>query len=77
MKDRATLRSDSSVIERLYSRAGRDNRSVLFSSCPAGSLEALNLLESRSNETPIAKPKRTSFDMFTLHALAETIGLAQ
>ena len=77
MKDRATLRSDSSVIERLYSRAGRDHRSALFSSCPAGSLKAINLLESQSNDTLIGKPKRESFGMFALCALAEAIGLAE
>ena len=71
------LRSNSSAVERLYSRAGRDNRSVLFSSCPAGSPKAINLLESQSNDTLIGKPKRTSFGMFTLCALAEAIGLAE
>ena len=71
------LRSNSSAVERLYSRAGRDNRSVLFSSCPAGSPKALNLLESQSNDMLIGKPKCTSFGMFTLCALAEAIGLAE
>ena len=71
------LRSNSSAVERLYSRAGRDNRSVLFLSCPAGSPKAINLLESQSNDTLIGKPKRTSFGMFTLCALAEAIGLAE
>ena len=78
MKDRATLRSDSSVVERLYSRAGRDNRTVLFSSCPAGSPKAINLLESQSTDTLIGKSKHTSFGMFTLLcALSEAIGLAE
>ena len=71
------LRSNSSAVGRLYSRAGRDNRSVLFLSCPAGSPKAINLLESQSNDTLIGKPKRTSFGMFTLCALAEAIGLAE
>ncbi len=71
------LRSNSSAVERLYSRAGRDNRSVLFSSCPAGSPKAINLLESQSNDTLIGKPKRTSLGMFSLCALAEAIRLAE
>jgi hypothetical protein len=71
------LRSNSSAVERLYSRAGRDNRSVLFSSCPAGSPKAINLLESRSKDTRIGQPKRTSFGLFTLCALAKAIGLAE
>jgi len=69
--------SDSSAVERLYSRAGRDNRSVLCSSCPAGSPKALNLLESQPKVMSIEKPKRESFGMFTLCALAEAIGLAE
>ena len=71
------LRSNSSAVERLYSRAGRDNRSVLFSSCPAGSPKAINLLESQSTDTPIEKPKHESFSMFTLRSLAKAIGLAE
>ncbi len=72
------LRSNSSAVERLYSRAGRDNRSVLFLSCPAGSPKAINLLESQSTDTLIGKPKRTSFGMFTLLcALTEAVGLAE
>ena len=77
MKDRATLRSDSSVIERLYSRAGRDNRSVLFSSCPAGSPKAINLLESQSTNTLIEKLECVLFGMFSLCALTEAIGFAE
>jgi len=71
------LRSNPSVIERLYSRARRDNRSALFSSCPAGSPKAINLLESQSTDTPIEKLERESFSMFTLCTLAEAIGLAE
>jgi len=71
------LRSNPSVVERLYSRTGREHRSVLFSSCPAGSPKAINLLESQSTDTPIEKPKQESFSMFTLHTFAETIGLAE
>lgn len=74
------LRSNPSVVERLYSRAGRDNRSVLFSSCPAGSPKAINLLESQSQVVPIERRKRESFGMFTLSllcALTEAIGLAE
>ena len=71
------LRSNSSAVERLYSRAGRDNRSVLFSSCPAGSRKAINLLESQSKNETIEEPKRMSFSMFTLRTLAEAIGLAE
>ena len=71
------LRSNPSVVERLYRRTGRDNRTVLFSSCPAGSLKAINLLESRSTDTPIEKPKHKSFSMITLCTLAEAIGLTE
>jgi len=71
------LRSNPSVVERLDSRAGRDNRSVLFSSCPAGSRKAINLLESQSTDTLIEKLERASFGMFTLRTFAETIGLAE
>lgn len=71
------LRSNSSAVERLYSRAGRDNRSVLFSSCPAGSLKAINLLESQSTEALIEKLERESFGIFTLRALAKAIRLAE
>lgn len=60
------LRSNSSAVERLYSRAGRDHRSALFSSCPAGSPKAINLLESQSTDTLIEKLERESFGMFTL-----------
>jgi len=69
--------SDSSAVERLYSRAGRDNRSVLFSSCPAGSPKAINLLESQSTDTLIEKLERESFGMFTLCALSKAIGLTE
>jgi hypothetical protein len=71
------LRSNSSAVERLYSRTGRGNRSVLFLSCPAGSPKAINLLESQSADTLIGKSKHTSFNMFTLGTFAETIGLAE
>jgi hypothetical protein len=71
------LRSNSSAVERLYSRAGRDNRSVLFLSCPAGSLKAINLLESRSTEALIEKLECESFGMFTFCALAKAIRLAE
>jgi hypothetical protein len=71
------LRSNPSVVERLYSRTGRDNCSVLFLSCPAGSPKAINLLECQSADTLIGKSKRTSFNMFTLHTFAEAIGLAE
>jgi len=71
------LRSNSSAAGRLYGRAGRDNRSALFSSCPAGSPKAKNLLESRSKDVSIGKPKRESFSMFTLRTLAEAVGLAE
>ena len=71
------LRSNSSAVEWLYSRAGREHRSVLFLSCPAGSPKAKNLLESRSKDVSIGKPKRESFSMFTLRTLAEAVGLAE
>ena len=71
------LRSHSSAVERLYSRTGRYNRTVLFSSCPAGSLKAINLLESQSTDTPLEKPKHELLSMFTLCTFAETIGLAE
>jgi len=71
------LRSNPSVVERLYSRAGREHRAVLFSFCPAGSPKAVNLLECQSANTLIGKSKRTSFNMFTLRTFAETIGLAE
>jgi len=71
------LRSNPSVVERLYSRTGRDDRTVLFSSCPAGSLKAINLLESQSTDTPLEKPKHESLSMFTLGTLAEAIRLAE
>lgn len=47
------LRSNPSVVERLYSRTGREHRAVLFSSCPAGSPKAINLLECQSADTLI------------------------
>ena len=71
------LRSNPSVVERLYSRAGRGNRSVLFSSCPAGCPKAINLLESQSTDTLIEKLERASFGMFTLCTLTKAIGLAE
>ena len=71
------LRSNSSAVERLYSWAGGDDLPALFVSCPAGSPQAINLLESQSNNMRIGKPKRISFGMFTLCALAEAIGLAE
>jgi len=71
------LRSNSSAVERLYSRTGRDHRAVLFSSCPAGSPKAINLLESQSTDTLTEKLERESFGMFTLCALAKAIGLAK
>ena len=71
------LRSNPSVVERLHSRAGRGNRSALFSFCPAGSPKAVNLLECQSADVLIGKSKHTSFNMFTLGTFAETIGLAE
>jgi hypothetical protein len=71
------LRSNPSVVEWLNSRAGREHRSVLFSSCPAGSPKAINLLECQSADTLIGKSKRISFNMFALCAFAEAIGLAE
>jgi hypothetical protein len=46
-------------------------------SCPAGSPKAITQLESQSKVMPIEKPKRESFGMFSLCALAEAIGLAE
>jgi hypothetical protein len=71
------LRSNLSAVERLYSRTGREHRAVLFSSCPAGSPKAINLLECQSADTLIGKSKHTSFNMFTLGTLSEAIGLAK
>jgi len=71
------LRSNPSVVERLYSRTGREHRAVLFSSCPAGSPKAINLLECQPADTLIGTSKYTSINMFTLHTFAETIGLAE
>jgi len=72
------LRSNPSVVERLYSRAGRDPIALsFFLSCPAGSPKAINLLESQSTDTFIEKLECESLGMFTLCALAEAIGLAE
>jgi len=71
------LRSNSSAVERLYSRAGRRQSLCPFLSCPAGSSKAINLLESQSSDTLVGTVERNSFGMFSLCALAEAIGLAE
>jgi len=80
------LRSNPSVVERLYSRAGRDNRSVLFFvlSCwqPKSDKPARKPINRYANTCThrrcgVEKTKRESFGVFSLCALAEAIRLAE